>query len=111
MSLKCLSVVRAVDAWKRKKPEWKAQSFFGIYDVWKYIPIFDKKLCPRCLMHATTTYFLGKYLRPLFPYLEIIDENSIRPKTHINCRCILLRVIDPAEYLMATKGLYYLEEE
>lgn len=95
-----------IDAMKRKPEEYERQSFFGEYDLWHYIPIFDKKLCDRCLMHARTEYFVGTYLRGLFPYLEIVDANIINANVHPNCRCILTRITDAAEYLMVTKELF-----
>lgn len=97
--------VHAFDSFKRKPEEFKYQSFFGLYDIWHYIPIFDVKLCDRCMRHAESTYFSGLHLRGLFPYLKIRSRNIIEPWVHPNCRCILRRITDPTEYLMVTAEL------
>lgn len=105
----CVSAVvsvRAVDAVQRIPKEYERVTFFGDYDIWHFIPIFDVKLCPECMMYAETEYFVGKHLRGLFPYLKIIDVNTIDVEVHPNCRCILRRITDPAEYLMVTRELF-----
>lgn len=100
-----INVVEVVEAVKRVPPDSK-QSFFGMYDIWRYHAKFDIKLCDDCLMHADTHYFVGKYLRGLFQYLEIQDQDTIDVKVHPNCRCTLHRVTDPAEYIMASASLF-----
>lgn len=104
--LEVVQAVRVVDALKRKPKEFKTVSFFGEYDVWRYHAVFDKKLCDKCLKHAETFYFIGKYLRGLFEHLEIKDINTILVKEHPHCRCELHRITDPAEYLMITRELF-----
>ena len=101
-----VNAVRAVDALKRIPEEYGAMSFFGFYDIWKYFPIFDKKLCPKCLQNALTVYYVGTYLRGLFKYLEILDANTIAVNQHPHCRCILTRLTDVLEYLMVTRELF-----
>ena len=110
-SHRCISAVtatravQAFDAFKRIPEEYR-QTFFGFYDIWKYIPIFDVKLCPDCLMYAETVYYVGTYLRGLFKHLEIVDKNTINANVHPHCRCELQRVTDPMEYLAVTEGLF-----
>lgn len=84
-------------------PEAYTQSFFGRYDVWRYEGIADDRLCEDCLRHVLQFYYLGNGLRAEFKYLEILDENTIKPHTHMprddNCRCLLHRVTASHEYL------------
>ena len=93
-----VSSVVAVDAAKRIPPEYK-QSFFGEYDLWLYVPVYDEKLCPKCEAHARTQVFRGTELRSAFPYLEISDEDLIKANVHPNCRCELYRIIGFERYL------------
>lgn len=106
MSLELIQVVEAiavVDALKRKPEEYRTQSFFGELNLWKYIPVYDPKLCDRCREHDVTKFFWGPDLRKEFPYLEIVDENTIEANVHPHCRCFLARVIAPREYLQVIK--------
>ena len=97
-------VIRAVQAVKavQRVPTDAAHSFFGMEDIWHYIPVWDVKLCDRCLRYARNEYYVGRHLRAEMPYLEIMDANTIRANIHPNCRCFLIRVTDPVEYLEAT---------
>lgn len=106
--LEVVEAVRAVELYRavQRIPEEYKTSFFGAYDIWHYIPIFDRKLCDRCLMHAETEYFVGRHLRGLFPYLKIKDENTIEVNEHLNCRCKVSRITDPHEYLVVTRDLF-----
>lgn len=106
MSQKLIQIVEAVKATQRKPSEYESATFFGEYDIWHYIPIFDVKLCERCMFWAEQEYFVGSHLRGLFPYLEIKDRNTIAVNVHPNCRCKLTRITDPAEYLMVTRELF-----
>lgn len=96
----------AVDAFTRIPEEFRAHSFFGEYDVWRYVPVFDGKLCKKCAYWATNLYFRGKYLRGLFKYLKIVDVNTINVNVHPNCRCILVRVTNWQEYILVTSERY-----
>ena len=100
-------VIRAVEAVKavQRIPEGATQSFFGKYDVWRYEGIADEKLCEQCLKHVLQFYFLGNELRGNFPYLAILDANTIGGSepdgdglVHPNCRCRLHRVTSSHEY-------------
>jgi hypothetical protein len=93
-----VSSVLAVDSLSRIPEEYK-QSFFGEYDLWIYVPIYDERLCPLCEAHARAQVYRGTELRSKFPYLEIVDDSRILVKVHPNCRCELYRVIGPEQYL------------
>jgi len=73
-------------------------TFFGANDIWKYIEIGDDKLCPVCRAnaHAGIGDEIGEYrgnrIRGFFPYLEILDVNTIKVNAHPNCRCVMVRV-------------------
>lgn len=73
--------------------------FFGKYDLWMYDAVLDNKLCDQCLGHEKTPRYLGSELRIAFPYMVILDENTIGGPgpngdglVHPNCRCRLRRV-------------------
>lgn len=108
-SLNAVLSVRAVitvDAIPRIPEELSKYTFFGEYDVWRYVPIFDKKLCHKCAYWATNVYFRGKYIRGLWKRLKIVDANTIEVWVHPNCRCILVRVTNWREYISVTTELY-----
>ena len=101
-------VIRAVEAVKaiQRIPEDATQSFFGAYDVWRYEGVADERLCEQCLEHLLQFYFLGNELRARFPYLTILDANTIggsEPNgdglVHPRCRCRLHRVTTIHEYI------------
>lgn len=106
MSQKLIQIVQVVKAVQRKPSEYRTVTFFGEYDLWRFVPKFDDKLCPTCLGHAANEYFRGKYIRGLFPYLKIVDANTIDVEVHPNCRCFLIRVTDWAEYVTVTSEQY-----
>jgi len=93
-----VEAVLVVDALQRKPEEYGTQTFFGRYDFWIYLPVYDEKLCPKCETHARTLVFRGTELRRTFPYLEIVDENLIMANVHPNCRCELLRITELEQY-------------
>lgn len=101
-AVRSLIAVRRVDSWKRKPEALKRISFFGIEDLWHYIPVWDEKLCDECLQHARNEYYPGTDLRRKFKYLQIVDENTIEARVHPHCRCFLTRVTDFIEYLRVT---------
>ena len=94
-----VSSVVAVSALERIPEEYKRQSFFGEYDLWLYVPVYDDKLCPKCEAHARTQVFRGTELRRTFKYLEISDDDKILANVHPNCRCELYRIIGLERYL------------
>ena len=111
--LQSLSAVAAVSsvitvcAVERIPEEYKRQSFFGEYDLWLYVPVYDDKLCPKCEAFAHLQVFRGNELRrsDRFPYLAISDEDKILAHVHPNCRCELYRVISFERYLRLLEKL------
>lgn len=70
----------------------RGNRYFSREDLWIYIPHYDEKLCEECAEFAFGVPFIsGRQLRRSFPYMEIIDENTIRAYVHPNCRCELIR--------------------
>lgn len=86
-------VIQAViDAsWIPEALKGKAR-FFSVEDLWIFIPHYDEKLCPDCAAFALGIPFIpGNQLRSSFPYLEILDPDTIAAHVHPNCRCELVR--------------------
>lgn len=69
-------------------------TFFGANDIWLYIEINDQKLCPVCRANAGMEggEYRGNRIRGFFPYLEILDINTIKVNEHPHCRCIMVRL-------------------
>ena len=89
-----LRAVQAVQAVMDKKwipEEFQGITFFGHWDVWLYHAVLDDRTCDLCRHYAEREPILGNYIRAAFPYLEIIDENTINVNIHPNCRCWLER--------------------
>ena len=102
MSQNCISIVeviQAVEGAKKRKdfPLRPGVTFFSILDVWLYQAVMDERLCLICDRHDDVGEYRGHHLRVRFPYLEIIDENTIKAHAHMprddNCRCFLVRQI------------------
>lgn len=104
-SLQIINVIEVVKAVQRV-PSGAKKTFFGMYDLWRYHAVFDVKLCDRCMRYAETYYYVGKWLRGLFPYLEITGEDTIKVNLHPHCRCELHRITDPAEYLLVSSSIF-----
>ena len=81
-----------VDSLQRIPEAYQRQSFFGHLDLWDYVAFFDEKLCDRCSHNVNVGEYRGSELRGKFPYLEILDENTIAVKEHPHCRCKLWRI-------------------
>lgn len=84
-----LVVEAVIEALKRIPDSLRKLSFFGWGDAWYYIAI-GENTCAVCWGHDGKE-FEGAVLRGLFPWLEVIGPNTIRPRVHPNCRCILIR--------------------
>ena len=85
-------VVRAVlEAIKRIPPHLKGTTFFSANDQWFYIAMSDDRVCPEC-DELNGGIFDGNYLRYVFPWLRVMDEDTIFPMVHPHCRCILHRI-------------------
>ena len=106
-AVKAVDSVITVSALERIPEEYKRQSFFGEYDLWLYVPVYDDKLCPKCEAFAKTQVFRGNELRrsDRFPYLTISDEDKILAHVHPNCRCELYRVVSFERYLRLVEKL------
>jgi len=106
-----VSAVIAVDSLKRVPEEYRRQSFFGEYDLWLYVAVYDEVLCPDCRDHARTKVFRGTELRSTFKYLVIVDDNRIDVHVHPNCRCQLYRIVSPERYFRLLEKLEQREKE
>ena len=86
------------EALKRKPDDYKGTSFYGKYDLWTHIAIMDDRTCQACnvLDHIITA---GNMIRAVYPYHEINGMDQLLAHVHPNCRCVLLRVTDLADYL------------
>jgi hypothetical protein len=88
------SIVDAIDvleAFKRIPEEFRGFTFFGVDDRWLYLKSGNPNLCENCLGYDGEVFY-GDSLRVEFPYLRIIDENTINPNVHPHCECLLIRV-------------------
>jgi len=98
-----IGVVEAVKAVQRIKLEHRHEpgptaTFFSEHDVWLYVAVIDSKVCEACRENEKWSDihggFKGDHLRSHFPYLEIIDVNTIAANVHPNCRCYLTRKLE-----------------
>jgi hypothetical protein len=72
--------------------------------IWQFIPSWDAKQCEECGEYALgTPFFAGSQIRSAFPYLEVVDENTINAYVHPNCRCILSRDVSGEEPVVSMK--------
>jgi len=65
-------------------------TYFSAKDEWRYLAIMDDRTCPDCAPRDGRKYF-GDGLRSEFPWLMVDGSDSISPRVHPNCRCIMLR--------------------
>lgn len=87
---KLVSVVRAVQAVKRHRIH--TASYFSESDLWLFDSKEDSETCELCNGFDYVGYFSGFFMYLTFPYLEIIDEDTIAANVHPRCRCLLRRV-------------------
>jgi len=66
-------------------------SYFGAEDQWQFIASNMSNMCPDC-GSIDLDYYWGNELRGLFPYLDVVDLNTIYAHVHPNCRCVLARI-------------------
>lgn len=83
--------VQAVERRKKRVPPDSKRTFFSKYDLWIYNAVLDNKLCDLCLSYEKTPRYFGNELITKFPYLVIVDENTINANVHPHCRCTLTR--------------------
>jgi hypothetical protein len=109
LAIKAIEAIEAVIAvqeqldWEEIKriPDWlRSQTFFGEFDLWllQTIEPADDRICFGCTV-LDKIVFTGLELRSAFPWLEVIDANTIMAKVHPNCRCKLLRITNPLDYI------------
>lgn len=72
-------------------------TFFSDYDMWQYHGLWDGKTCVECKGHLRMgqiggSIYIGSKIRLLFPYLFIVNANTIQANVHPNCRCYLERI-------------------
>ena len=85
-------VVRAVlEALKRIPPHLRGTTFFSANDQWFFIAVGDDRVCPDC-DELNGGIFDGNYIRYLFPWLRVMDEDTMFPMVHPSCRCVLHRI-------------------
>jgi hypothetical protein len=74
------------------------QTFFGEYDYWILTAVLDDRTCYSCNVLDKIT-FTGLELRTAFRYLDIIGPDLILARVHPHCRCVLVRVTNPIDYI------------
>jgi hypothetical protein len=79
-------------------------SFFSKHDWWFFQAITDDRTCYPCNSQDKVT-FNGDELLGVFPWLEIGNEDTIFAWVHPHCRCILIRISDPLDYLGLDLGV------
>src|SRR3972149_6496709 len=70
---------------------------FNANDWWNYIKSYHPNMCHQCDFYGDMPFFSGNDLRITFPYLEIVDENTIAVHVHNHCTCELQRVFRSLE--------------
>ena len=87
-----VQIVKAVQEAKSRIFKQYDQPFFSKYVWWEYIEISDSRTCDLCHAYGHGRYN-GAHIRGLFPELEIYDAETIKVNKHINCRCVLVRIM------------------
>ena len=98
-AVEIVQIVEVVEEARKRIPDEYKQSFFGAYDLWLYVAVYDEVLCQKCWGYARQQVFQGSELVSKFEYLRIVDDDKIEAKVHPHCRCELYRIIDPERYL------------
>ncbi len=113
-----LAAIEAIKAVKRIDiPTRSGVTFFSGEDIWLYQLNEIPTTCEDCKNYADIAGSMGglngNYIRSLFPYLMILDENTIGGQgeggdglAHPHCGCRLIRFVgDPSESIPAQKKL------
>lgn len=74
-----------------------SQTFFGVNDWWMYGKSYHPNMCHQCDFYGDIHFFNGGDIRLTFPYMEIVDDDTINVNVHPNCSCILTRVLGSVE--------------
>ena len=98
-AIKPIQIVKAVRDSSTRIFISTPKTFFSRLDIWLYREISDNKLCHVCRANAELEggLYEGNHIRAFFPYLEILDEDTIAVNEHPNCRCVLVRVAKTSE--------------
>jgi len=89
-----MKAVRIVEAVRRiEQPQRAGVTYFSVHNVWLFQAVMDTKVCTLCRHYETANEWNGNALRSEFPYLEIVDEGTVKANVHPNCRCYLVRKI------------------
>ena len=88
------------EATKRIPDDLADIPFFGREDTWAYVAVLDDALCDECENFQEIGVFYGDSLRSVFPYMLIINEDTIAVSVHPNCRCFLFRLEESEEPLV-----------
>ena len=73
------------------RPQRPGVTYFSVHDTWLFQAVMDNRTCDLCLHYEVANEWRGDQLRTEFPYLEIVDELTIKANVHPNCRCYLMR--------------------
>ena len=87
-------------AMKRIPDDLTGIPFFGKSDAWAYVAVLDDVLCDECENFQEIGIFNGNALRSVFPYMLILNEDTIQVSVHPNCRCFLFRLEESEEPLV-----------
>ena len=117
--LSAIEAVRAVQK-AQKRIDLKQRpgvTYFSGSDIWLYQLNEIPTTCQDCKSYEDMASSMGglngNYIRGLFPYLQILDENTIggqgeggKGLAHPNCGCLLIRHVgDPVDGVPAQKRL------
>lgn len=87
-----IGVIEAIEVYeKRWIPKGINNTFFAETDYWLFVAVDDTKLCWVCFALSIRGNYKGSEIRAKFPYLTILDEDTIMANVHPNCRCQLRR--------------------
>jgi len=97
-----VSIVRMVEAVKRKHWVYKDITFYSAMDLWHYVLEAGADHCEHCKALADVI-FIGSELRSWFPDHYITSKDRIYVNYHetlwgkSTCKCYLYRVDSPAD--------------
>lgn len=101
--LQLIEVIEAVRKYEQRMAEktWihhdTELTFFGVNDWWIYGQSESPNMCGQCDFYGNIKFFNGTDIRGTFPYLNILDDDTIEPWVHPHCGCLLTRVLGSVE--------------